>query len=123
MKEKLIKQYYEMWLKKNRDGFDELFSKDVYYSESFGPEYQGLEEVKKWFDQWIIKGTVLEWTINRYIEKDNLSIVEWYFACEYDDKVDALNGVSLIEWNEENKIASVKEFQSKAMHYSPFEQM
>ncbi len=120
MKQDIIKNYFQMWIDKNRTGFDEVFSENVYYSESFGPEYEGLSQVKQWFDEWIVKGTVLEWTITRYIEKDNLSILEWYFACEYDDSVDALNGVSIIEWNQDNKIISVKEFQSKAMHYRPY---
>ena len=120
MREELIKQYFQMWIDKNREGFDEIIHKKVFYSESFGPEYHGLSQVKQWFDEWILKGTVLEWTINRYIEKDNLSIVEWYFACESNDSVDALNGVSLIEWREDNKMLSVREFQSKAMHYMPY---
>ncbi len=120
MREGLIKQYYQMWIDKNRAGLDDIFSDEIYYSESFGPEYQGLTQVKKWFDDWTAKGTVLEWTVTQYIEKENLSIVEWYFACEYNDSVDAINGVSLIEWNEENKMVSVKEFQSKAMHYTPY---
>ena len=120
MREELIRKYYQMWIDKNRAGFDDLFTTKAYYSESFGPEYQGLSQIKRWFDEWIAKGTVLEWTITRYIESNNLSIVEWYFACEYNDSVDALNGVSIIEWNEENKIVSVREFQSKAMQYRPY---
>ena len=120
MREKLVEQYFQMWINKNRAGLDDLFSKKVFYSESFGPEYQGLKQVKQWFDDWVAKGTVLEWTITKYIEQDNLSVVEWYFACEYNDSVDALDGVSLIQWNEDNKMVSVKEFQSKAMHYNPY---
>lgn len=120
MREQLIEQYYQMWINKNRTGIDDLFNENVYYSESFGPEYEGLSQVKQWFDDWIIKGTVLEWTITKYIEAGEISIVEWYFACEYNDSVDALNGVSVIEWDSENKMVNVREFQSKAMQYKPY---
>jgi hypothetical protein len=43
-------------------------------------------------------------------------VVEWFFECEYDKNINGFDSVSIIEFNENNKIIFVKEFQSKAEH-------
>jgi hypothetical protein len=63
---------------------------------------------------------MMNWNIKQNIHQNNTVVVEWYFKCNYNKKIDEFNGVSIIEFSEENKIKSIKEFQSKAEHYFPY---
>jgi ketosteroid isomerase-like protein len=119
-REQIIQQYFQAWRKQDRKDFDTIFTKDLYYSECYGPEYHGLEEVKQWFDDWQMHGKVLQWKILHFYQDGNQSIAEWHFQCIYDQKEDEFNGVSIFQFTEKDQICSVKEFQSKAEHYDPY---
>ena len=45
-----------------------------------------------------------------------MAFVEWYFKCNYRNKISEFDGVSIIKFDEANKIISVKEFQSNSRH-------
>ena len=49
-----------------------------------------------------------------------MAFVEWYFKCNYRNKISEFDGVSIIKFDEANKIISVKEFQSDSMHIYPY---
>ena len=97
-----------------------IFSYNVVYNECYGPEYHGLEQILQWFTDWNKAGTVLEWTVKRFIHQDWTTIVEWYFKCDYNNDIDGFDGVSVVDFNSDNKIIRLKEFQSKAEHYFPY---
>lgn len=120
IKEKIIKEYFTMWTNKNFDNLDTLFDAKIYYSECYGPEYQGIREIKQWIHELSQKQTVLEWNIKQFIHQDNIVVVEWYFKDYIKQKASDFNGVSIIEFTEDNKIISIKEFESKAQHTTPF---
>ena len=80
-------------------------------------EYHGLEMIERWFEDWNKRGTVLVWDIKQFIHQANMTAVEWYFKCEYDGDIGEFDGVSLIEFNDDNRIVNIKEFQSKIPHY------
>lgn len=119
-KEEIIKQYFCSWLKQDINLYKDLFSDDATYSECYGPIYRNKREILTWFRDWNKEGKVLEWPIKNLLVARNTAIVEWYFKCDYQNKVSEFNGVSLIEFNNQNKIKSVKEFQSKSEHYYPY---
>lgn len=100
-----------------------LFSNSIIYSECYGPEYRGIEEVLKWFTDWNEKGRVLIWNIKDMIIKDSMASVEWYFKCDYEGVVYEFDGVSLIEFDGSGLITSIKEFQSKLPHYYPYKDL
>mgnify|MGYP000270516664 CR=1 FL=1 len=50
----------------------------------------------------------------------NCTVAEWYFECEFGGVRDEFNGVSIILFNPDEKIVSLKEFQSKSKHYQPY---
>ncbi len=77
--ETIIRQWFDMWLKRKDTGILDLFSADALYIESWGPQYNGAEKIKYWFDEWNTRGTVLQWDIKQYFHKDDQTIVEWYF--------------------------------------------
>ena len=115
-----IKTYFEAWLSKNGTALSMIFADDVVYSECYGPEYRGLNQIQRWFSDWNLRGTVLQWDIRNTIESGSTLCVEWYFRCEYDGNMDGFDGVSWIEFDDCGKIKALREFQSKAEHCFPY---
>lgn len=112
----MIQSYFESWLIQDRTIWPEIFSHDITYYECYGPYYRGLEQILKWFDEWIRFGKVIVWDIHDYMECGNKSIVTWYFQTLYDGDEDAFEGVSLITFNEFGRICEVREYQSTLPH-------
>lgn len=111
-----------MWLKKEDMGICDIFSEDALYIESFGPEYKTSKKIKLWFDEWNKRGDVLRWDIKQFFHKDSQTIVEWYFEDLMNDgKIEIFDGMSLIKWNEDNKICFLKEFGCNVDNYDPYE--
>lgn len=119
-REKLIKRYFESWVKNDISSLEEVFDNSIIYSECYGPEYRGLKQVKQWFEDWNKKGKVIRWDIKSFIHDNNVTTVEWFFQCKYNDEISSFDGVSLIVFNGNGKIISLKEFQSKYEHNYPY---
>lgn len=116
-REKIIESYFDCWLNNNSLMLRKIFDLDAIYSECYGPKYNGLYSIERWFDDWNKQGQVLVWDIKQFIHQNNITVVEWYFKCKYKEKVSEFDGVSLIEFNNDNYIVNLKEFQSKIPHY------
>ncbi len=120
-RENIVRLWIDMWLKKQDLGINDIFSDDAVYIESWGPEYHGKEKIKLWFDEWNTRGTVLQWEINQFFHKDNQTIVEWYFKNTMNDgRIEAFDGITLIKWNDDNKIIFLKEFGCNENRYDPY---
>ncbi|WP_052429562.1 nuclear transport factor 2 family protein [Paenibacillus borealis] len=119
-REQIIRNYFRSWIDKDNTVLGKIFGPNIIYTECYGPEYHGLDTITKWFDDWNTRGTVLVWTIKQFIHQGSMTAVEWYFKCEYESETEAFDGVSLIEFNPDNLIVNVKEFQSKTPHYYPY---
>ncbi len=120
-KESIIKNYFNAWINNDDSNLRNIFTKDIVYSECYGPEYHGINQILAWFTDWHKHGRVLKWDIHQFIHSDNMTVVEWYFQYEYDGKIDGFNGVSIIEFCVDLKIRNLKEFESKAEHIYPYE--
>ena len=106
---------------KERFRYIRYFSNNAIYIESWGPEYHGIKKIILWFEEWNTRGTVLQWDIKQFFHKDNQTIVEWYFKNKMDDgNVEAFDGISLIEWTPDDKIALLKEFGCNENRYDPY---
>lgn len=119
-REETIRRYFDAWLTQDPSALPALFARDVSYSECYGPEYHGLAQVQRWFREWNAQGRVLSWPIHRFYHAQNTAIVEWTFSCASGGKTSKFDGVSLVDFNTQNQIASVKEFKSQSEHYFPF---
>lgn len=119
-REQRIRQYFDAWINKDNSILSTTFDPNIVYTESYGPQYRGFDTLLMWFEDWNSRGTVLSWTIKQFIHQGHMAVVEWYFKCEYDAVTDAFDGVSLIEFNPENQIVSLKESQSKIPHSYPY---
>lgn len=119
-KEEKIRKYFSAWINKDAEVLPQLFSPEIVYSECYGPEYKGLDQIMRWFRDWNESGCVLEWRIKSFIHDGNRLAVEWFFKCTFKGETGGFDGVSLVTFNEEGFITLVKEFQSKAEHVFPY---
>ena len=111
----------EMWLQKKDLEIFKIFSNNATYIESWGPRYDSSKKIKLWFDEWNNRGTVLKWDIKQFFHKENQTIVEWYFECQMEaEEATAFDGISLIEWTDDNKIKFLKEFGCNINNYDPY---
>ncbi len=120
-REEMIRLWFDMWLKKKDLGLFDVFLEDAVYIESWGPEYHGAAKIKLWFEEWNTRGTVLRWDIKQFFHKDSQTVVEWYFQNQmYDGRVEAFDGMSLVRWTPEGKIAFLQEFGCNENRYDPY---
>lgn len=121
-RERIIRLWFDMWLKQKDLGMDSIFSEDILYTESWGPEYRGIGKLKHWFYEWNTRGKVLRWDIKGFFHRDDMTAVEWYFKNTMDSgDTEEFDGISIIKWNSGNKIASLKEFGCNINNYDPYE--
>ncbi len=120
-REEIIRLYFDMWLQNKDLGFDDIFTDDVLYIESWGPKYNGLDLIKHWFKEWNSRAEVLSWDIKQYFHSNHQTVVEWYF-CSVDGGIKSdMDGVSIIEWTDDDKIKYLKEFACDIRNYNPYE--
>lgn len=120
-REQIIRQWFDMWLRKKDSGIQNVFAENAIYIESWGPEYHGSGKIKLWFEEWNTRGTVLQWDIKQYFHNEHQTIVEWYFKNAMNDgKIESFDGISLIEWTQDERISLLKEFGCNTQHYDPY---
>ena len=121
-REKIIRLWFDMWLQRQDLGISDIFSDDAVYTESWGPEYHGAAKIRLWFEEWNTRGSVLQWDIRQFFHKGDQTVVEWYFKCQMEDeRTDAFDGVSLIEWTDDDRIRLLKEFGCNINNYDPYQ--
>ena len=118
--EETIKKYFSCWLNKDSGELKDIFADNIIYSECYGPEYRGIEQILWWFNDWNETGTVLKWDIKQIIFHENTLVAEWYFECEISGNAEGFDGVTIAKFDADRKIYELKEFQSKAEHYYPY---
>ena len=120
-RENIIRLWFDMWLKKADLGILDIFDPNAVYIESWGPEYHGAEKIRHWFDEWNSRGTVLQWDIRQFFHKEDQTVVQWYFKNKMSDgRTEAFDGISLIRWTPENRIALLQEFGCNETRYDPY---
>lgn len=120
-KEAKVRLWFDMWLRKKDLGIGDLFSPDAVYIESWGPEYHGAEKIRHWFEEWNSRATVLRWDIRQFFHREDQTVVEWYFQNVQDrGSPEEFDGMSLIRWTEDGKIAFLQEFGCNLERYDPY---
>ena len=95
-REKIIRLWFDMWIKKADLGIDNIFTDDVVYTESWSPKYENRKTVKHWFDEWNTRGSVLVWEIKQFFHQGNQTIVEWYFKSKMNNgNVEEFDGMEI----------------------------
>ena len=119
-RELAIKNCFHSWIIKDISIFRSVFADNAVYIESWGPAYRNIKQITAWFTDWNRENYVLKWDIKEFFHIDDTCICEWYFECKCDGNVDGFNGVSIITFDEQDKIVLLKEFQSKTPNNYPY---
>ena len=121
-RERAVRLWFDMWLKKADLGILELFTPDAVYIESWGPEYHGARKIKLWFDEWNTRGTVLQWDILQFFHREDQTVVQWQFRDQMDGgRVESFDGLSLIRWDPAGRIRFLQEFGCNESRYDPYQ--
>ena len=121
-RENIVRLWFNMWLTQQDLGIDNIFAADVVYTESWSPQYTDRETVKHWFEEWNTRGKVLACDIKQFFHQGNQTVVIWYFKNQMDNgKIEEFDGISLIEWTQDNKIKTLKEFGCNLNNYNPYQ--
>lgn len=120
MKDQIINQWYQGWLKENFDEFEEIFVEDAYVSKSYGEIYKGINEIKGWFKHWHMFSKMDEWKVIKMYHDKMYSYVLWQSKSTQHNRSYQNDMLSVIEWNEDCKIKSINEFSSSVQKYNPF---
>lgn len=120
-REEIIRRWFAMWLRREDLGVREIFAEGAVYTESWGPVYRGAEEIACWFAEWLTRGRVLAWEIHRFFHAGDQTAVTWYFQCQMgEDKPAGFEGVSVVRWTEDGKIAGLTEYCCEPEQYDPY---
>lgn len=57
-REKIVRLYFDIRLKRHDLGIDTIFSEDVIYIYSLDPKYENCQTLKHWSNEWNIRGKV-----------------------------------------------------------------
>ena len=121
-REERIRRWFAMWLRGKDLGIEELFTPDAVYVESWGPRYEGAERIRHWFREWNTRGRVVTWEIRQFFHKGDQTVVEWFFRNRMDDgREEVFDGLSLLRWSDDGKIAFLKEYGCNIHNYDPYE--
>lgn len=119
----IFQKYTNSWKQKDLNGFLALLSKDINVTECFGAQYKGKKECESWFTHWNNPeyNSVNSWNIlqDYYDEDYNMSTIEWLFNYNYKEQENQFTGITLLVVDN-NKIVSIKEFESKTDTYRPY---
>lgn len=118
-RERIVRAWFSAWLNVDGSQIPTIFAENAVYSECYGPEYRGRAQIERWFADWNAHGRVLEWRIKRFLHDGASLAVEWYFRCDYDG-IDGFDGVTLVDFDADGRIARLCEFQSKSEHEFPY---
>ena len=120
MKE-LTEKYLQAAKQKDIQALDDIFTEDAVYIESTGATYNGLAQIKMWFEQVTAGGEVTTWDVKRFFDMGDAGVAEWYFEYQITGAdTFSFDGVSVVE-TENGKIKKWSEFaQTKDKTY-PFE--
>ncbi len=119
-RESAIQQYMQAWVDADEHSLLWPLAQDVQIVESHGPAYQGIDQVRRWFRDWIQHGQVLSWDALHFWHDDQDTIVKWRFRCRYEGNETAMDGMSLVRFRWDGTIGVMEEYQAKAEHFFPY---
>lgn len=120
-REQIIRRWFGMWLRGEDTGIADIFAADAVYIESWGPEYRGAAAIRHWFAEWNTRGKVLTWDIRQYFHREDQTVVEWFFRNRMNDgREEAFDGLSLVKWTADGRIAFLQEFGCNRNRYDPY---
>lgn len=125
-RERAISDYFNMWVTRDFDKLDAIFAPDCVYEESNGHIYENRNQIHHWIEDSLEHQAVSMWKIANFThargrEGQPSITVFWTLAGrEREGESYDYDGVSVIEFNRQNKIKRVREFRAKRRRDYPY---
>lgn len=120
-REEIIKAWLDMWLGQELLPLEAVFTPDVHYYEFQGREYEGMDQIRRWFETWNSENRVVKWEVGRFVHDQDLTLVPFYFQnVNKEGEKREYEGGYLVEWDGDHRIQKLQEFYCKLPHYKPY---
>ena len=120
-REEKIKVWFDMWVGDDITPMEAIFADDVQYTECWGFEYFGKKEIGLWFEDWHKNNVMEAFYVKDFIHTDDKTIAT--FRMEALAKSGAprwMDGVYIIEWDDNDKISSLEEYAENYRKTRPY---
>lgn len=125
-RERAICEYFHMWVTRDFDRLDGIFAPDSVYEEWNGHIYENRNQIHLWIDDTLEHRVVLNWTAAGFTHargrEAQPSITVFWTLNSRDEKEGkgCIDGVSVFEFNRQNKIQRVREFKAEHRRDYPY---
>ena len=85
-----------------------------------GTRIYRIRTSKIWFIDWHKNNKVIQWDIKCIEILDKKVMCEWYFKHSCNGNIDEFNGISIVNFNNKNKIIGLKEYMEKTPLMHPY---
>ncbi len=120
VRRQIIRDYFASWTTEDVSKWRSWFDENILYYESVSTAYKGIEQMLSWQKDWIEHGKVFSWDISEIHCSGDTYTVLWRFHCVYDGNESNFIGVSLIDFNDSNKITLLREFAADPNFAFPY---
>lgn len=121
-REETIKIWFDMWLGDDAMPMDAIFTEDVVYTECWGNEYTGREQIRRWFTDWHKNNRMIVWKASQFLHDEDKTIAKWHMEAEAADGITMriMEGVYLIEWDDSGRIRALEEYGAASFKKHPY---
>ena len=107
---KLVDDYVGGWETSDAARIIKPLLTNCFITESHGPTYHGIKQVKRWIDDWYRTGRVNKWDIDSFFFAKDTAFFEWSFTCTINGKPDSIDGASVVQFKND-KIYHIHEYR------------
>lgn len=120
-REETIKVWFDMWLGDDITPMNAIFTDDVEYTECWGNQYFGKKEIDQWFEDWHKNNRMSVWKVKQFMHTEDKTIVEFHMeALAMNGTTRWLEGVYIIEWDENERIKALREYGANSRTIRPY---
>ena len=120
-REEKIKVWFDMWVGDDITPIEAIFADDVKYTECWGFEYFGKKEISLWFEDWHKNNVMEAFYVKDFIHTDDKTIATFRMeALAKNGTPRWMDGVYIIEWDEDDKIRSLEEYAENYRKTRPY---
>ena len=121
-REEIINTWFDMWVGEDITPMAAIFTDDVEYTECWGYQYFGKEEISKWFQDWHKHNRMEAFYAKKFIHSEDKTVVTFKMeALGMNGTPRWMDGVYIIEWGDDERIKSLEEYGENSRKARPYE--
>jgi|GEM_PF-4610102 len=114
-REEIIHKIFEAWVIKDIALAEGILNESAIYKDHFGDEvYKGRESIAERFKEFYKNHDLMEHGFEQIMHQDAKMVVDWSCTYSCHGNVISRHKMSVVEFDENNKILSIKEYVSIA---------